>query len=85
MANEDGSIDYCNVPSIVQASNLSHEGLLSVLKLCPASDYFGAPRVILNSQTVSFKQAQRLVHKMIKQVTLDLIDKIPEVPSYQER
>ena len=82
MSNSDGSIDFCNVPSIMQAGGMSHEHLITVLRLCPASDYFGSTMVNLNIQTVSLREARRLVNTMIKRVTLDLIDKIPEVPSF---
>ena len=81
ITKKDGSIDFCNVPTIMQAGGMSHECLILVLRLCPASDYFGSPKVILNTKTFTLRKTRSLVNAMIKKVTLDLIEEIPEVPS----
>ena len=81
MTKKNGSIDFCNVPSITQAGGMSHECLILVLRLCPASDYFGSTKVILNTRTFTLRQSRKLVNAMIKKFTLDIIEEIPEVPS----
>ena len=83
MTRRNGSIDFCNVPSIKQAGEMSHECLITVLRLCPASEKFGSTRVILNTKTVSLREARRLVINMIRKVSIDLVEEIPEEPSSQ--
>ena len=64
---------------------MSHEELIQVLKICPASDYFGQLRVKLNRHTVSLNKARQLVIQMIRKVKRELVEAIPEQMSERER
>ena len=69
MRNSRREIEIVDLPDIVDVIGMAHGEMIQVLRLCPASQFFGIPRVKLNVKSVPKKEASRLLIAMIKMHT----------------
>ena len=70
------------IPSFNDALTMSHKKLIRVLRLCPASELFGALKSQLNKETLHYGEAIRMMkqlenkHLIVAQGVLDEVEEL---------
>ena len=68
-----------------EIARFSHDELLDLLRLCPASVCFGMRRVDLTKGADTLYKARRLAYEMVTVFQAQNLESIDEAPSSQER
>ena len=84
MKNPQGQIEVLGLPDMAEVVPMGHKERIYTLRMCPASQYFGAPKSEINEASVPKKEAIRLVIAMVKAHTQPSLEAIPECSSSQE-
>ena len=77
----DGSIDIRDEPDISEVMCMDHSELLTLLQLCPFSQYFGQSSVKLNLNLCTLEQAQEQAINMIKESAGHVTQSLPKISS----
>mgnify|MGYP007004902341 CR=1 FL=1 len=70
LPRNNGLIKIHKLPMLTQVMNMSFAKLLNILRMCPYSDYFGQPAILIDGTKPNRSQAITLVMKMITNAQL---------------